>query len=347
VDPLSHSIVGHTLAAAFAPGPSARPDQRLCLTAALGALAPDLDAVLMPFGWDIYLRAHAAGTHSIAGSIPVACLVALVARRLFHAPRPDGLLLLTGWMGALSHLALDVLSGARIELGWPIVPGRVSLPLVAMAEPWLLAILAGGALTAAAAKHRPRRAAAACLAAAIVFLGAKGAMLGWTLRGLSSADRGPVLARLVDARWASLTEWNVYERRPDSLSHWVARGSRTPTHVLSWPLEPDTPLVERSRSLDTVRNFLDVHELGFAGEIPDGGEGSRVLWSDIRFCWSPGAADAGAEPDPVLTMATQKGLARIACGLWFGGAFDRNGRVLTQLVKVGAWWQTRAPAPSP
>ena len=34
--------------------------------------------------------------------------------------------------------------------------------------------------------------------------------------------------------------------------------------------------------------------------------------------------------DPVLTMATPKGLGRIACGLWFGGAFDRNGRALTQ-----------------
>ena len=73
--------------------------------------------------------------------------------------------------------------------------------------------------------------------------------------------------------------------------------------------------------------------------------GSTVLWSDLRFCWRPaGVADGEASPDLVLSANTPTGPARIACGLWFGGTFDRNGRVLRQLVKVGGWWQTRAPA---
>ena len=51
-----------------------------------------------------------------------------------------------------------------------------------------------------------------------------------------------------------------------------------------------------------------------------------VLWSDIRYCWR-----ANDETDP------------IACGLWFGGVFDTDGRVLRQQVRLGSWVQTRPP----
>jgi len=107
----------------------------------------------------------------------------------------------------------------------------------------------------------------------------------------------------------------------------------------------DSLLVRDSRSLGTVRNFLAVHELGFAGEVPTTDGGWKVLWSDLRFCWRPGAAGAEANPGLVLSVRTRGGIDHIACGLWFGGEFDHNGRVIRQLVKVGAWWQTRPPEP--
>ena len=40
----------------------------------------------------------------------------------------------------------DIVSGASIRIGWPFLQRRVSLPLVAMADPWLIAICATGAL---------------------------------------------------------------------------------------------------------------------------------------------------------------------------------------------------------
>ena len=339
MDLISHAVFGQTLATAI--GRQASPLRTRVIAGVLGALAPDVDAVLMPVGWDMYLRAHAAGTHALAGSLPVAGAAALVARR-FARDGPASDLFAAAWLGCLSHIALDVLSGARIEIGWPLVPGQVSVPLVAMADPWLLAIFVIGAVALAMSRHRPRATAFAVVAGVAAFLGVKTVLLALAVLPDPGVGRGPVLTRIVEARWASLTKWYVFDRRAETLTQWQIEAGRPPILVLAWPLVADSPLVRNSRALGTVRNFLDVHELGFAGEVPAADGGAKVLWSDLRFCWRPGVAGGLAGPDPVLSASTPTGPARIACALWFGGAFDRNGRPITQLVKVGGWWQTRA-----
>jgi len=365
LDPISHAIFGQTLATAL--GRQASPLRTRVIAGVLGALAPDADGLLMPVGWDVYLRAHEVGTHSLAGSLPVAGTAALIARA-FARDTPTSDLFAAAWIGCLSHIALDVLTGARIKIGWPLVPGRVGLPLVAMADPWLLAIFVVGAVALVIWRHRPRRTAFAVAAGVAAFLGLKAVLLSQALPPDSSPDsskassilerrepksevrepspgveQGPLLMRIVQARWASLTEWYVFDRRADTLTQWQIEAGQPPILLLSWPVVADSPLVRDSRSLDTVRNFLDVHELGFAGEVPAADGGSKVLWSDLRFCWRPGVPGGEASPDPVLSASTPAGPARVACALWFGGAFDRNGRVIRQLVKVGGWWQTRAP----
>ena len=339
MDPISHAVFGQTLATAI--GRQASPLRTRVIAGVLGALAPDADAVLMPVGWDMYLRAHAVGTHSLAGSLPVAGTAALIART-FARDSPASDLFAAAWLGCLSHIALDVLSGGRIQIGWPLVPGHVSLPLVAMADPSLLAIFVVGAVALAMSRHRPRATAFAVVAGVAAFLGLKAVLLAQAVPPDSSVGEGPVLTRIVEARWASLTKWYVFDRRADALTQWQIDVGRPPILVLSWPLVADSPLVRDSRALGTVRNFLDVHELGFAGEVPAADGGSKVLWSDLRFCWRPGVAGGHAGPNPVLSASTPTGPARIACGLWFGGAFDRNGHAIRQLVNVGGWWQTRA-----
>jgi hypothetical protein len=256
-------------------------------------------------------------------------------------------LLSAAWLGCLSHIALDAVSGARIQIGWPLVRGRVGLPLVAMADPWLLTFLVAGAIALAMSRHRARSSAFAVVAGVAAFLGLKTVLLAQALPPDSSMDytieQGPVLARIIEARWGSLTGWYVFDRRADMLTAWQIEARRPPMLLLTWPVVAESPLVRDSRSLSTVRNFLLVHELGFAGEVPAADGGSKVLWSDLRFCWRPEVAGVESSPEPVLSASTPAGPARIACALWFGGAFDRNGRVTRQLVKVGGWWQTRAP----
>jgi membrane-bound metal-dependent hydrolase YbcI (DUF457 family) len=340
LDPISHAVLGQTLATAL--GRQASPLRTRAIAGILGALAPDVDALVMPFGGDLYLRAHEIGTHSLAGTLPIAGTVALIVRAFARNSQTSDLFA-AAWLGCLSHIALDVLSGARIQIGWPLVAGRVSLPLVAMGEPWLLAIFVAGAVALAMARYRPRGTAAAVIAGLAAFLGVKAVLLARALPPDSSGEQGPVLARIVEARWASLTKWFVFDRRADTLTQWQIEPGRPPILLLSWPVVADSALVRDSRSLGTVRNFLDVHELAFAGEVPAADGGSQVLWSDLRFCRRPGVAGDETNHDPVLSASTPAGPARIACGLWFGGAYDRNGRLLRQLVKVGGWWQTRAP----
>ena len=268
------------------------------------------------------------GTHSIAGSLVVAGCAAALVRRLTPGSR-YGALWAAASAGALKVTSrLDVLSGARIRAGWPLVPARVTLPLVAMADPWLLGIfIAGGS-------HCGWAGVSECGGRRNLTLGAAVAFLLSERR--ASRDRGSRSLNLhwttphaaIEARWGSLVEWDVVRARAHSPPRLPAHSQPQPRQ--SWsspqcPLERESPLSKRSRTLDTVRNFLDVYELGFPTEEGEGDMRTGVFWSDIRFCWQASPTHGS-----------------MACGLWFGGIFGADGRAITQEVKVGSWVQKRA-----
>jgi hypothetical protein len=106
----------------------------------------------------------------------------------------------------------------------------------------------------------------------------------------------------------------------------VSAADATVLPLLTWPIQVETPAIRASRSLDTVRNFLSVHDFGFAVEHPLEGGQAEVLWSDVRYCW-------------------QQRAEGIACALWFGGVLDAQGRAITLEVRLGNWRQTRRPSP--
>jgi membrane-bound metal-dependent hydrolase YbcI (DUF457 family) len=190
MDPLSHVVIGRALTAAvdddierFGRGGGA--------AAILGALAPDVDGILIPFGWDIYLRAHEIGTHSIAGCALVACASAAIVRALTRRSRYVPLAAAAA-TGAMSHLALDVLSGARIRIGWPFLDARVTVPVVPMADPWFVAICVAG-LCVYWGRRRGRTVARAVLVAAAGLLCVKGILLERMVR--SSTKAGDISVR--------------------------------------------------------------------------------------------------------------------------------------------------------
>ena len=142
MDPVSHVLFARTL---IALDRHRRLGSRAIAACALGALAPDVDAVLIASGWDVYLRFHQIGSHSVLGSLAIAsaaaALVHVVTRSGRYAP-----LMLASSIGALSHLAFDVVSGGTLAAGWPLFQARVRVPLVAMADPWLVAVCIAGAV---------------------------------------------------------------------------------------------------------------------------------------------------------------------------------------------------------
>jgi membrane-bound metal-dependent hydrolase YbcI (DUF457 family) len=321
MDPLSHVVAGRAVVALFDNGHHGR---SLGAAAILGGLSPDIDLVLAPAGWDIYLRAHQAGTHSILGALLVACAAAALVRGLARGSRYLPLAAAAAG-GAMSHLALDAVSGARIRLAWPFADLRVGLPLIAMADPWLVAIFVTGLLALRPGRQRLQTVAAVMLGTTIAFLCLKGALL---VRADRIAHLEAASPRAAEVPWGSLTEWDVFDRTPTAVRAWrISSLGGPPTLRLSRPLLPESALVIASRSLDTVTNFLRSHEFGFSVEVAERDGRTAVRWSDLRYCWRvPDRADD------------------LACALWFGGVFDRDGRALTQEVTIGTHAQTR-PAP--
>ncbi len=341
MDPVSHASLGRLLvgAAGARDRATGRPIRGTIAAATLGALSPDIDSILMPFGWDRYLRVHEIGTHTIVGTLACALLTAAVVRmaaRSRYAP-----LVLAAWLGAASHVLLDLLSSARLRPGWPLVDTVASLPVVAMADPWLLTLCLAGAVTARFRRSgSPSRPAWLMLGGVAAFVAAKACVGAIAISGYAvERDRlgDPVNARAIEAEWASLTGWRVADRTPRALRIWQAPAGGRPRVVLTWPVTAETGLVTASRRLSTVRNFLRSHELVFAGVVPGGNGRTAVLWSDIRFCWDadrPGAAQL--EP-----MVRSSGGARVACALWFGGEFDANGAPIQEIVRIGGFTQSR------
>ena len=326
MDPLSHVLFGRTLIALdrrrrLGPGSVA--------ACALGAIAPDADAIITLKGWDVYLRVHQIGTHTLIGSVVVASGVALLLHQLHRGSRYLPLVFAAS-VGALSHLLFDVFSGAIVKPGWPFFQGSLSVPLVAMADPWLIAICVTGAVALRLGRRNMATIAGGVLVTIGSFLAIKFALMATALPQWATA-RGPdpIVSYAVEAGWGSLTEWNVFDRTPSALRKWRVNAlGENATLSFSWSPRPESPIVAASGALDTVQNFMRVHELGFALSAPlEHGE-TRVLWSDIRYC-RPGTDTTALSGSPPV------------CALWFGGTFDRAGRPLTQIVLVGQWRQIR------
>jgi membrane-bound metal-dependent hydrolase YbcI (DUF457 family) len=318
MDPLTHIVVGRAVVAAA--GRDIRQSAAIGVAAILGALSPDADSAVGFWGWDRYLRVHQSGTHSLLGALTMAGLTAGLVRRF--APRSRyGALAAAAAAGAVSHVALDLASGARIAVGWPLWQRRVSLPLVAMADPWLLGICVAGLVAVWPGRAQARTAARLVLGAMTLFLVFKASMFAVAIRRTNIQLTEP---SAIEGLWGSLTDWRIYERTPDAVrSTAISSASQSINVLMSVPLEPDSPLVTSSRALDTVENFLAVHEFAFPVVTSVGDGQTSVFWTDLRYC-------APAAPD-----------GSIGCGVWAGGVFDSSAHALKQEVKVGLLVQTR------
>ena len=226
----------------------------------------------------------------------------------------------------MSHVALDLVSGAQIAVGWPLIGRPVSLPFVAMADPWIIGLCVAGLLALQPGRLPMRTSARLVVISVSLFLTFKAAMLA---AALVRTGVVPAMPTAVEARWSSLSEWTVYGRSAGIVrSVAISSSGVPPVPLLAQTIESDSPLVASSRGLDTVRNFLAVHEFAFPVVAVDGGDHISVLWSDLRYCApAPAAGSQGS----------------MRCDIWAGGIFDRGGRVLRQEVRVGRFVQTRPP----
>ena len=323
MDPVSHAAFGRTLIAFDARGRLGPGAAAACI---LGSLAPDLDLARTLEGWDVYLRAHQAGTHAFAGALACGALTATVIRGAVRGSRWLPLFAAAA-AGAVGHLLLDLVAGGALRPWWPFADRRYALPLFAMADPWLLALFVV-ALAALWGRRRPA-VAAAVLLAVIVMAVAKGALLTRAAR----ADRLAVPAAdgtHVDAVFGSWRRWTFFHAIGNAAERWdVDAFSGSAERVFRVDRGLARAAVAASRDLPPVRNLLASHEVTLARVRAAPGGRYQVLWSDLRYC---GPALAASEP---------------VCGLWFGGEYEAGGRAIDAVVHVGSLVQRRAARPSP
>jgi membrane-bound metal-dependent hydrolase YbcI (DUF457 family) len=346
MDPLTHIVIGRAVVALGDREP--RPPRGVAWSAVLGALSPDIDSAVALGGWDRYVRIHEFATHSVAGAMALAAVTAVVVtsiarlrdraalgRRSSAPPgrrpiAPFGMLVAAAFAGALSHLILDIICGGRLQPAWPIAGTRVTVPLVAMADPWFIGICLAGLLARWPARLPWRGVARGIVAVAVLLLAIKGVFL---IRASRSAPTSMSLMA-IDPHWASLTEWSVFERTPEMVRAWTIDGrGGAAAPAISHNLAVDTHLARASLSLDTVQNFLSVHEFTFPIERRGDDGGSEELWTDLRYCWT-------TKPDDAAMVRAGDATS---CAVWAGGLYDAGGRAIMQLVRIGELVQRRPP----
>jgi inner membrane protein len=315
VDPVSHLLFGRTVALTIRRRPAL---MGVAAALVLGSILPDADAALTAGGFDLYLRAHASGTHSLLGSVVEALVLALVLRVLVIGSRVLPLLF-ASWVGVVGHIFWDLADGSDISVFAPISDAVLGWHLVAMGEPVVLVTLAAAALLAWRWPARAQRFAAAALVVLGVLLAVKKTTQQWARARYAEAVTHEAPGAIAIApSLGRLFAWTIYDRDGDRVRAWSVDGRRgVVTLAFEYRDAADAPAVMLSRELPVVRAFLRLSKIPFVRMERDG-PGFLVLWSDVSGCSISG------------------------CDLSFGGAFDRNTAPLYQLIRIGGFSQRRA-----
>jgi membrane-bound metal-dependent hydrolase YbcI (DUF457 family) len=326
MDPVSHIALAHNLVRLRR---DAGAQRGIVSAAVLGALSPDVDVFLLPLGWDRYMVAHESGTHSLAGAVVCAALAAALTRVGIRDGRFSALFAVAV-LGAASHIWFDLFSGATIRLLWPFADLRFSnLGAFAMADPWVASL----SLTAALAiwwRTGRRRQIAMVFAGALLLFTATKTVVRVEAQSIFSAHVPRARDPLVLPLWGSLTAYEFYAHDQGVVSKWMVdvKGG-TVDQLITVPEYGTAAESETARSTinwETVRNFRRTHAFAFA-TASSSVEGTRVMWSDLRYCHpSAGARGAGSS---------------ITCAVKAGGEMRAPGAKPRLIVIVGAVVQER------
>jgi inner membrane protein len=147
VENITHSLVGATLAELVLPASASPAQRRLYFVAGIiAANLPDADLLYSritppPLGYLLHHRGH---THTIAGLVGQAMLIALVAlvpavRRHIGASRQRFGLLIGAAL--LSHILLDSWNSYGVHPFWPVDNRWIYGDAIFIAEPWIWVLL--------------------------------------------------------------------------------------------------------------------------------------------------------------------------------------------------------------
>ena len=288
MDPVSHCLVGRAFGCLDTERRLGRGSSAAFV---LGSIAPDADSVLAAFRWDMYLRVHEVGTHTLIMSPLVATAVAavltLTIRRAVFSR-----LLIAAWIGVVvGHIGFDLVSGSDIRTLVPFWSDRVGLHLLAMGDLSALAIIVVGTLLTF---WKRRAAAIGTLVALAVLLGVKA--VSYVVASdvyrttVVAHSELPVVQTKPESVSGSLWAWRFYDQLGDQMRGWrvnARSGDVSLDFVHRWP--DSSEMVNRSYDVPVVRNFLTLATLPFP-RVESSPRGQAVHWSDLKFCRRSGCA---------------------------------------------------------
>ncbi len=200
MDPLTHALVGVGVAALT--GDKFALGNPVHLGAVLGALAPDMDIVFRLFGDVPYLTHHRGSSHSIPGVLVMSGVIAAGLWLLLGGINP-GLIFLWTFLGALSHITLDILNSYGAKVLWPFSRKSYTLNLLVLADPVIIALFAGVILW----PGMPGLIAEAAFWLALVYLGSRFYLRQRVYRMLERRFAGESILRII-VMPAMVSLWN-------------------------------------------------------------------------------------------------------------------------------------------
>jgi membrane-bound metal-dependent hydrolase YbcI (DUF457 family) len=275
--------------------------------AVAGTIA-DLDELSLRSGASSYFHWHRTYLHSIAASmlITVICAVLYLLVRpkpsKLHAPSSTTIVALL-LSASLIHLALDICQSDGITLWWPFSRNKIAADWLAAIDPWIIAILVAAILlpellglvsTEIGSKDQsPRGRIGACIGFAIilVYIGVRSTFHSNVISAAEARSYGGESPRRVGAFPESTSPftWRAIIETDRALREITVNGvpgaSFDPeaTVVLYKP-DPSSAL-EQARHSDAAKQFLEVARFPKASveKTPDG---YQVQFRDLRYAAS-------------------------------------------------------------
>ncbi|HXQ26357.1 MAG TPA: metal-dependent hydrolase [Candidatus Acidoferrales bacterium] len=279
----------------------------------VSGIAPDLDYASYLGGAHAFMRLHRTALHSVAGSALMACAIAGAfcaldkklppeksprARAL--APLAFGPALAVCAVGAASHILLDLVSGAGVQLLWPFWTHWSAANLANDFDLWILLLLVAGLLLpllfrlvseeVGERKKGPggSRAAIVTLFLVVTYLGARGYLHSQAIDLLLSREyhgRVPLTAGAFPVSSAPF-EWRGLVVTDDTIEEVeVPLGSGdefSPDRSLTHYKPEDSPALDIGEKTAAARRFLAYAQFPLAS-VQRLEAGYRVEVRDLRF----------------------------------------------------------------
>lgn len=283
MDIVTHTLSGLALAQA---GFRQRLGPAATLAVTVGALAPDLDAVMALSDQLAAIRYHRGLTHSFVGGGILAVLLAWPIWRWWGGSARFRQMAGLVYLGILIHIALDLITAFGTRVFWPFSETRLALDLAFIVDPFVTAAFA---VPLVIAWWQPRLAARTIrvgLAAGLLYLGlAAGAkavaaegFTGWLRSQGVQVERATLLPHLFSPfRWLAVAEapGRLYQA---TVSGWTG----TSAGFRLYSQAPRNGYIETSDALESVRLFLAFARFPWIRYLQEG-EDHIVEYRDIRF----------------------------------------------------------------